>query len=64
VARDHQVGHGRDIAWTLRTAAMTLLLLAGFRSIRTGIQAVIHDITALLIMAQHPPTDRFTIGIK
>jgi hypothetical protein len=43
---------------------MTLLLLAGFRSIRTGIQAVIHDITALLIMAQHPPTDRFTIGIK
>jgi hypothetical protein len=55
VAQDHEVGHGRDIAWTLRTAAMTLLRLAGFRSIRTGLQAVMHDITALLIMAQHRP---------
>jgi hypothetical protein len=34
---------------------MTLLLLAGFRSIRTGIQAVMHDITALLTMAQRRP---------
>jgi hypothetical protein len=34
---------------------MTLLLLAGFRSIRTGLQAVMHDITALLKMAQHRP---------
>jgi hypothetical protein len=36
---------------TLRTAALNLLRLAGFHSIRAGMQAVIHDITALLAMA-------------
>jgi hypothetical protein len=37
---------------TLRTAALNLLRLAGFRSIRSGMQAVMHDITALLAMAK------------
>ncbi|MFQ6539801.1 MULTISPECIES: hypothetical protein [Aphanothece] len=39
----------------LRIAAMNLLRLAGFQSIRAGMQAVMHDITALLAMAQHQP---------
>jgi hypothetical protein len=37
---------------TLHTAALNLLRVAGFRSIRAGIQAVMHDIAALLAMAQ------------
>jgi hypothetical protein len=40
---------------TLRTAAMNLLRLAGFRSIRSGMQAVMHDIMALLAMAMRQP---------
>ena len=40
---------------TLRTAALNLLRLAGFQSIRTGMQAVMHDITALLAMAMSRP---------
>jgi hypothetical protein len=40
---------------TLRTAAMTLLRLAGFESIRAGMQTVMHDITALLSMAMRQP---------
>ncbi len=36
---------------TLRTAALNLLRLAGFQSIQAGMQAVMHDITALLAMA-------------
>ena len=40
---------------TLRTAALNLLRLAGFQSIRTGMQAVMHDITALLAMAMRQP---------
>jgi hypothetical protein len=39
----------------LRTAAMNLLRLAGFQSIRAGLQAVMHDITALLSMARRRP---------
>jgi predicted transposase YbfD/YdcC len=35
-----------------RTAAMNLLRLAGFHSIRAGLQAVKHDIKALLAMAK------------
>ena len=31
---------------TLRTAGLNLLRLAGFGSIREGLQAVMHDITA------------------
>jgi hypothetical protein len=37
---------------TLRTTASNLLRLAGFRSIRAGIQAVMHDIAALLVMVR------------
>lgn len=40
---------------TLRTAAMNLLRLAEFQSIRTGMQTVMHDTTALLEMAMHQP---------
>jgi hypothetical protein len=45
---------------TLRTAAMNLLSLAGFRSIRAGVPAVMHDITALLAMAWRQPQPRQT----
>ena len=44
-------GNGAGVMATLRTAALNLLRLAGFRSIRGGMQAVMHDITALLAMA-------------
>jgi hypothetical protein len=40
---------------TLRTAALNLLRLAGFRLSLAGIQAVMHDITALLAMARRRP---------
>jgi hypothetical protein len=40
----------------LRTAAaLNLLRLTGFQSIRAGMQAVMHDITALLAMARRQP---------
>jgi hypothetical protein len=45
-------GNGAGVMATLRTAALTLLRLAGFRSIRAGLQALMHDITALLAMAR------------
>jgi hypothetical protein len=41
---------------SLRTAALNLLTLAGYRSIRAGLQAVMHDIIALLVMARRQPT--------
>lgn len=41
---------------TLRTAAaLNLLLLAGFQSIRAGMKAVMHDITVLLAMEMRQP---------
>jgi hypothetical protein len=40
---------------TLRTAALNLLRLSGFQSIRAGMQAVMHDITALLAMWKSSP---------
>jgi hypothetical protein len=40
---------------TLRTAALNLLRLSGFQSIRAGMQPVMHDITALLAMAMRQP---------
>jgi hypothetical protein len=40
---------------TLRTAAMNLLRLAGFRSIRSGMQAMMHAVTALLAMVRRRP---------
>ncbi len=48
-------GNGAGVMATLRPAAMNLLRVAGFRSIRTGLQAVMHDITALLAMARRQP---------
>jgi predicted transposase YbfD/YdcC len=48
-------GNGAGVMATLRTAALNLLRLAGFRSIRAGMQAVMHDITALLAMARRRP---------
>jgi hypothetical protein len=40
---------------TLRSAAMNLLRMAGFNSIREGLQAVMHDITTLLDMVRRQP---------
>ena len=48
-------GNGAGVMATLRTAALNLLRLAGFHSIRPHLQAVMHDITALLAMARRPP---------
>ncbi len=48
-------GNGAGVMATLRTAALNLLRLAGFQSIRAGLQAVMPDITALLAMARHQP---------
>lgn len=38
-----------------RTAALNLLRLATFQSIRSGVQEVKHDITELLTIAVHLP---------
>ncbi len=48
-------GNGAGAMATLHTAAMNLLRLAGFESIRAGMQAVMYDITALLAMAMRQP---------
>ena len=40
---------------TLRTAALNLLRLSGFQSIRADMQVVMHDIRALLTMAMRQP---------
>ena len=40
---------------TLRTATLNLLRLAGFQSVRAGLQAVMHDITTLMAMAMRQP---------
>ena len=48
-------GNGPGVMATLRTAALNLLRLASFGSIRAGLQAVIHDIAALLAMVQRKP---------
>lgn len=48
-------GNGAGAMATLRTAALNLLRLAGFQSIRAGMQAVMHDITTLLAMARRQP---------
>ena len=48
-------GNGAGTMATLRTAALNLLRLAGFQSIRTGMQSVMHDITALLAMVTRRP---------
>jgi len=48
-------GNGAGAMATLRTAAINLLRLAGHQSIRAGIQAVMHDITALLAVVKRQP---------
>ena len=48
-------GNGAGVMATLRTAALNLLRLAGFRSIRAGLQEAMHDITALLAMVRRQP---------
>ena len=48
-------GNGAGVLATLRTAALNLLRLAGFDSIREGLHAVMHDIRALLAMAMRQP---------
>ena len=53
---DHRYrGNGAGAMATLRTAALNLLRLSGFQSIRAGMQAVMHDITAMLAMAMRQP---------
>ena len=53
---DHRYrGNGAGVMARLRTAALNLLRLAGFGSIREGLQGVMHDITALLAMARRLP---------
>ena len=50
---DHRYrGNGAGVMAELRTAGLNLLRLTGFGSIREDLQAVMHDITALLAMAQ------------
>ncbi|MFM7453086.1 MAG: transposase, partial [Cyanobium sp.] len=56
----HEDGHryrgiGAGALASLRTAALNLLRLTGFQSIREGMQAVMHDIKALLAMAMRQP---------
>ncbi len=48
-------GSGAGVMAALRIAALNLLRLAGFQSIREGLQAVMHDIKALLVMAMSLP---------
>ncbi len=44
--------NGAGVMTALRTAALNLLRLAGFDSIRARLQAVMHNITALLAMVR------------
>ena len=54
------MSQGRDnsagLMATLRTADMNLPQLAGLASIREGLQAMIHDITALLSLPRRKLT--------
>jgi hypothetical protein len=47
-------GNGAAAITTLRTAALTLLLLARFHSFRAGMQALMRYVMALLAMARRP----------
>ena len=70
MASDHEISHGGSISWTPReigTSAHPWYLeryrLAGFQSIRTGMQTVVNEITALLAMVvgkRHPTLLKFT----
>jgi hypothetical protein len=48
-------GNGAGAMATLRMAALNLLRLAGFQSIRGDMQAMMHDITAWLAIARRQP---------
>jgi len=48
-------GNGAGALASLRTAALNLFRLAGFQSIRLGMQEVMHNITAKLAMRQPKP---------
>ena len=49
-------GDGAGAMATLQTAALNLLRLAGFQSIRrAGMHALLNDITALLALAMRQP---------
>ena len=50
-------GNGAGMMAFLRTAGLNLLRFSGCQSIRAGIQAVTHDITALLAMALRQPAE-------
>ncbi len=54
-ASHRYLGNGAGVLDTLRTDALNLLRLAGFGSIRGGLQAVMHDSKALLAMALRQP---------
>jgi hypothetical protein len=51
----HYRGNGAGAMPALRTAGLNLLRLAGYDSIREGLQAVMHEITTLLAMAKRQP---------
>ena len=48
-------GNGAGVMATLRTSALNMLRLVGFRSIRTGLQTVTHKITPLLAVPRRQP---------
>lgn len=48
-------GNGAGVMATLCAAALNHLWLCGAWSIRAGMQAIVHDITALLAMAMRQP---------
>jgi len=45
-------GNGAGVMGSLRTAALNLLRLPGFQSIRSGMQSVMHNICELVGMAE------------
>jgi hypothetical protein len=48
-------GNGAGAIATLRTAGLKLQRLAGYQSIRAGMQAVMQDITKVLAIARQRP---------
>ena len=61
---DHYRSNGAGLMATLRTAALNLLRLAGFHSIREGLQAEIHDFTALVSIAIREPEQNRTHDLE
>jgi predicted transposase YbfD/YdcC len=51
-------GNGAGVLAAMRTAALNLLSMARFDSIREGLSAVMHDIRALLAMAMRQPQEK------